>query len=273
MTKPSFIHSASTVLLRTNSGPKIPLAEFIPPLVPAYTGSPLLFNGHLQTAYSTVKWLDPFPINYARKHFINPADGGHFAVDFVVEEEVTASKDLPPRTRHMTDAEAAAVDEGAKDDSTPMVIVLHGLTGGSHELYLRAMIHPVIAPDVGFTACVINARGCAMSEITSEQLFNAKFTDDMRLLVNHLRKVYPKRPLFAVGFSLGANILTNYLGEEGDRCELMAAAVVSNPWNLELTDKGLHRTWLGHHLYSKVLGGYVCFVPTVIQARLSYANT
>ncbi|TGZ81065.1 AB-hydrolase YheT [Ascodesmis nigricans] len=279
MTKPHFIHSASTVLLRSKNGAKTALADLIPPLVPSYTGNPLLFNGHLQTAYSVVKYHDPFPIYYARKLFLNPADGGHFAVDFVLPEPTnsppsssntstsdasgdttkpapaTEDPELPPRTRFMTDPESTEIDAGDPEDSTPMLIVLHGLTGGSHELYLRAMLHPIVSPSVGFAACVINARGCALSKITSKQLFNAKFTDDVRLLVKHLRKAYPKRPLFAVGFSLGANILTNYLGEEAERCELRAAAVVSNPWNLELTDNGLHRTWIGHHVYSKVLGG------------------
>lgn len=155
----------------------------------------------------------------------------------------------------MTDAEDKRFDEGDSADTTPILIVLHGLTGGSHELYLRALIHPVVDSSIGFSACVINARGCAMSKITSEQLFNAKFTEDIRLVVKHFRKVYPKRPLFAVGFSLGANILTNYLGEEGEGCELTAAAVVSNPWNLEVTNHNLERTWAGHYVYNRVLGG------------------
>lgn len=37
---------------------------------------------------------------------------------------------------------------------------------------------------------------------------------DIRLAVKTIRDKYPSSPLLAIGWSLGANILTNYLGEE-----------------------------------------------------------
>jgi len=39
--------------------------------------------------------------------------------------------------------------------------------------------------------------------------------------------------MYAVGFSLGANLLTKYLGEEGEKCFLVGASVVSNPWDFK----------------------------------------
>jgi predicted alpha/beta-fold hydrolase len=44
------------------------------------------------------------------------------------------------------------------------------------------------------------------------------------------------------------------LGEEGDKCELKAAVVISNPWNLESGSLALQRTWLGREIYSKTMG-------------------
>jgi predicted alpha/beta-fold hydrolase len=38
---------------------------------------------------------------------------------------------------------------------------------------------------------------------------------DIREVVPIVRARYPAAPLFAIGWSLGANILVNYLGEEG----------------------------------------------------------
>ncbi|KAL7268437.1 hypothetical protein RUND412_008946 [Rhizina undulata] len=251
-TKPSFYHATSTVVLKTLTS-TISLADFAKPTVPAFNPHPFLFNGHLQTAWTVTKWSDPYPIYYGRKHIINSNDGGHFAVDFVVDEfDETAVEDLPPRTRHMSPDEEVKL---GSEDSKPMLIALHGLSGGSHELYLRAVLAPLVSKEAGFTACVVNARGCALSKITTNQLFNARFTEDIRETVKFLRKTFPNRPLFAVGFSLGANILTNYLGEEGDNCVLKAAVICSNPWNLEVSSKALHRTWLGSEVYSKVMGG------------------
>jgi predicted alpha/beta-fold hydrolase len=91
--------------------------------------------------------------------------------------------------------------------------------------------------------------------ISSSILYNARATWDTRQVVKWLRKKYPNRPLFGIGFSLGANILTNYIGEEGASCEFKAAVVVSNPWNLEIGSMALQRTWLSKEVYSKVMAG------------------
>ena len=48
-----------------------------------------------------------------------------------------------------------------------------------------------------------------MSKITSSVLYNARATWDVRQAVKWLRKTFPNRSLFGLGFSLGANILTN----------------------------------------------------------------
>ena len=44
------------------------------------------------------------------------------------------------------------------------------------------------------------------------------------------------------------------MGEEGDKCELKAAVVCSNPWNLEVSNLALQRTWVGKEVYSKAMG-------------------
>lgn len=44
-----------------------------------------------------------------------------------------------------------------------------------------------------------------------------------------------------------------YLGEEGDKCELKAAVVLSNPWNLDTGSIALQRTWIGLEVYSKAM--------------------
>ena len=48
-------------------------------------------------------------------------------------------------------------------------------------------------------------------------------------------------------------IFPQYLGEEGDNCELKAAVVLSNPWNLEVGGLALQRSWIGMEVYSKIM--------------------
>ncbi len=40
----------------------------------------------------------------------------------------------------------------------------------------------------------------------------------------------PDRHIYLMGFSFGATIVSNYLGEEGDKCPIKTAVTISNPW-------------------------------------------
>lgn len=53
----------------------------------------------------------------------------------------------------------------------------------------------------------------------------------------HVAAKYPGVPLLAAGWSVGANLLCRYLGEEGGDCLLDAAIAMCNPFNLPLADK------------------------------------
>lgn len=179
-----------------------------------------LFNGHLQTAWTVAKRND-VPIYYKRKVFESDslAYSGQFAVDFVVQpydmpddDEVTdaarkytLADGLPQRTGFFTADEFAALPS---EDAKPMLVVLHGLSGGSHELYLRHTLEPLVAQG-RWEACVVNSRGCSQTKITTGVLYNARATWDIRQTVKWLRRTFPNRPLFGIGFSLGANILAN----------------------------------------------------------------
>ena len=225
-------------------------------------------------------------IHYKRRVFAadDQRFAGHFAVDFVVPPPQPAIKEaedggpedlglkedpagighyrLPPRTAYLTNKE---FDNLASESTKPLLITLHGLTGGSYEVYLRHVLAPLVAQTPGgqkaggltdgdWDALVVNSRGCAGSKITTSILFNARATWDMRQVVKWCRKTWPKRPLFGIGYSLGANILTNYIAEEGVDCQLSAAVIVSNPWKLEASSIALQRSYINSELYSKAMG-------------------
>ncbi|ERS95793.1 hypothetical protein HMPREF1624_07868 [Sporothrix schenckii ATCC 58251] len=234
------------------------LAQICRDSTPACQLNPLLFNGHLQTMWTAVAKGAP-AIHYKRRIF--NADHalytGTFAVDFAVppyaDEHLERDAALPPRTSYFADD--AAFAGMASDDTRPMLLVLHGLSGGSYEVYLRHCLAPLLdADDLPWEIAVVNARGCAGSSITSGVLFNARATWDVRQVALWARKTFPNRPLFGLGFSLGANILTNYVGEEGAACPLQAAVVVGNPFDLQVSNKILQRSFMGRHVYETVMG-------------------
>lgn len=173
----SFTHSQSPISLKRKDGEKTDLAAVVREATPPCQLNPLLFNGHVQTMWTATKQHGP-QIYYKRKVFEsdNRTCQGTFAVDFVDEPSEEADPSLPPRTGFFN---AAELEKLGSDDSRPMLVVLHGLSGGSHEIYLRHAIAPLV--DSGeWEICVVNSRGCAMSPITTGLLYNARATWDTR---------------------------------------------------------------------------------------------
>lgn len=123
---------------------------------------------------------------------------------------------------------------------------------------MRAVLTPVCTPKeeggLGYRAVVVNFRGCAGIPITSAQLYSAGHTEDIRVAMYHLRQAYPKAPLLGLGFSLGANVLTRYLAEEGENSRLAAACVVACPWDLLANSVALESRWFYRTVYSSALG-------------------
>jgi predicted alpha/beta-fold hydrolase len=207
--KTTFTHSPTPLPLNKKDGTSTDLVSICCEATPPCRLNPLLFNGHLQTMWTAIKNDGP-PIHYKRRIFENedPNFKGSFAVDFVVPPFSETDESLPPRTVHLTEEEFENI---GSLDTRPMLVNLHGLSGGSFENYLRQVLAPLITPagEREWAACVVNSRGCAMHKLTSNVLYNARATWDCRQTVKWLRKTFPNRPLYGIGYSLGANILTN----------------------------------------------------------------
>ncbi|EKG13788.1 hypothetical protein MPH_09097 [Macrophomina phaseolina MS6] len=247
----SFHHSDHPISLTDRSNRAVTLPELCQRSTPPYHPSLILFNGHLQTVWTALKRTEVV-VRYKRQIFASENDlyPGTFAVDFVSQDDSDIKQEdssLPPHTTYFRDADAPT----GSADCRPMLVALHGVAGGSHEPYVKHVLAPLAA--CGWEACVVVSRGCGGTQLTGRLLYNARSTWDLKQTVAFLRRKFPNRPLYAVGFSIGANILVNYLGEEGERCGIRAAVVCSNPWNLEVVDHALRRSWMGLNVYSHAM--------------------
>ncbi|SPO27355.1 related to putative acyltransferase [Ustilago trichophora] len=191
---------------------------------PTFKPTPWLSTGHLQTIYSAVgnfKQIDA--VEYKRRVFMTP-DGG------------TVGLDISPPALADSEEQLKAQNHPA-GDGLPTVVCLHGLTGGSHESYVRNCFHhftkPVSEGGLGYRAIVVNFRGCANVPVTSPQLYSALKIADIRSALLLITKLYPNSPLVGIGFSLGANVLGRYLGEEGDDSPLLGGVIVGTPFDLK----------------------------------------
>ncbi|KAK1438561.1 hypothetical protein QVD17_04370 [Tagetes erecta] len=119
--------------------------------------------------------------------------------------------------------------------NSPTLILLPGLTGGSGDSYIRHMV--LRATKKGWRVVVFNSRGCGHGPVTTPQFYSASFLGDISEVVEHVSSRYPEANIYAAGWSLGANILVNYLGQESAGCRLSGAVSLCNPFNLVVADE------------------------------------
>jgi predicted alpha/beta-fold hydrolase len=137
------------------------------------------------------------------------------------------------------------ISEEQLPEDAPVLILLPGLTGGSGDTYVQhAVLH---AKEAGIRAIVFNSRATSDSPVTTPQFYSASFTGDLDCVVTHVAAKYPESRIFAAGWSLGANILTRYLGEQGEQSPVEAAVAMCNPFDLTVSDdnfsKGFNRIY------------------------------
>ncbi|QRV78569.1 alpha/beta hydrolase family protein [Ceratobasidium sp. AG-Ba] len=207
-----------------------------PSLVKDYKPTWWLPGGHIQTLFCVAGNFTAVDEVIYERTLLGLPDGGTLGLDFTPRKE---DRVLPPET--------------------PILVVLHGLSGGSHESYVRSILSQVCAPTstggLGYRAVVVNFRGCAGVPLTSPQFYSAGHTDDIRTALSYIQKTYPLAKLTGLGFSLGANVLVRYLGEEGVNSRLDAGCALGCPWNLVDNSENLEGSFFYRNIYSRAMGG------------------
>ncbi|CAF2455718.1 unnamed protein product [Rotaria sp. Silwood2] len=188
-----------------------------------YRPTPWIFNGHLMTIFGVL--LRSLPqISFERILLTVDNTGGTIAMDWHTR----------PYYRQ------------------PILLILHGLTGGSHDGYVRWMILSA-SSKLDLCCVVAHARGCGQSKLTSPQSFCAANTNDLRASIKYIRSIVGEEtPIFAVGYSLGASILTKFLGEESNQCSLQGAIVCCASFDMHLSTNNLEQ-WFNIRMYNRRL--------------------
>ena len=99
------------------------------------------------------------------------------------------------------------------DAGEPVVLVLHGLEGHTRRRYVLNMF--MALQRQGLTPVGMNFRSCSGEPNRRARAYHSGETGDLGLVLGRLRERFPGRPLGAVGFSLGGNVLLKYMGERG----------------------------------------------------------
>lgn len=169
----------------------------------------------------------------------------------------------------------------SRDAHAPLVVVCHGLEGSSQSTYVLGVIARAKAR--GFGAVALNFRGCSGEPNRTARLYHSGETTDLAFVVERLVMEQPERRLFLVGFSLGGNVVTKYLGERGTLAtpHVLAASVISVPFDLSACCDALdgpgrlakvYRARFLRTLVPKALAKARAFPGTIDERRIESAR-
>lgn len=173
-----------------------------------------------------------------------------------------------PPLRHerieMPDGDALDLHHLDGPGAAPRVLILHGLEGTVRSFYLSRLNELFAA--TGWNATTMIFRSCGEAPTRAPRLYHMGETTDLDHVARLLRARAPGQRVYALGISLGGNVVAKWLGEQGPAAaELVdGAAVISPPFNPHVSAPDFH----------EILGGFYAqrFLKTLVPKALAKAE-
>lgn len=152
---------------------------------------------------------------------------------------------LPVRTERWDTPDGDFVElarlDGQHGPGSPRLLLLHGLEGGVHSHYARAMFRE--AQSRGWAADLLLFRTCGSEPNRLPRSYHSGETSDPRWVIDRLVQTYPHAPVGLMGVSLGGNVLCKLLGESGDELppQVKGAVAMSVPFDLAAASRHIGR--------------------------------
>ena len=174
-----------------------------------YRPSKLMKNGHIQTLYP---------------YFFRKVRDIHFS-----------RKRLKTIDNDFLDVDISDIN------SKKLIVLSHGLEGSSQTQYIRGMTRHF--NNLGFDVVSWNMRSCSGELNWTEKFYHALMTSDLNQVIEFSKTRKNYQEINLIGFSLGAILTSNYLGEKADNVDplIKKAAVFSTPCDLYSSVKELSR--------------------------------
>lgn len=134
----------------------------------------------------------------------------------------------------------------------PVLLLFHGLEGGSRSHYARALMSGCAR--LGWRGMVAHFRGCGGEPNRLARAYHSGDSEEADWILRRVALRWPQAPRYAVGVSLGGNVLAKWAGERGTAAAgiVQACAAVCAPFDLAAggaaLGRGLNRIYAGHFL-------------------------
>ena len=195
-----------------------------------YKPIPWFFSPHLQTLYG-LRLRGRSSYKPLREDVIFN-DGGQVTIEYFVDEKILS-------------------------DDSPIAFLIHTMGGGSRESCTNYMATFLMKK--GYRVIISTCRGCNGSKITSRRLYNGYQTDDLKVIIEHISKKYPRaKNKFLIGFSLGSMVACQYAIDFSDLDAVICISHTIRPYpGTQFLEKGWKRK-----LYYDVMINHLKHVAT-----------
>lgn len=146
------------------------------------------FSGHVQTIVHSIigRVRCPWPIG--ERNYLSLSDGTTLTYDLY-----------------------QPIDQSHDDDIT--LAIVPGICNTSESVYIRTFVH--YAQCHGYRCAVLNHVGALPSvTVTAPRIFTYGYTGDLNEMLFHLAEKLPSTMIVTLGYSMGGNIITKYMGEK-----------------------------------------------------------
>lgn len=128
------------------------------------------------------------------------------------------------------------------DEKTPVLLVLPGITGHSKSGYLVHLVNGAFTH--GWRVVVLVYPGTDLSQIATARFIRGHVPHDLEVTIDHIKARLPQSTLYAVGYSMGAALLTKYLAHHGVSSKLSAAISCSNPFDVLYSVRSIRSNYI-----------------------------
>ena len=159
-------------------------------------------GGHLQTIYAR-RLATGYSLRYRRERGQTP-DGDFIDLDWL----------------------------DSSSDKAKLLVLFHGLEGCSRGHYVVSLL--ALASELGWRAVVPHFRGCSGEANLLSRSYHSGDSREIDWILRSIKKENRRSQIYAVGVSLGGNMLLKWLGEEGANATAVidGAVAVSVPVDL-----------------------------------------
>jgi len=207
--------------------------------VSRYTAPGWLPGGHLQTIYAFFL-RQTMNFTYRRERWETP-DGDFIDLDWV--DPSTYAPALAGGSRSGFRPTGLPVGLHPAPESSNLVVLFHGMEGSSRSHYAICLMNELKRR--GWRGVMVHLRGCSGEVNRLARAYHSGDSSEIDWILRRFREREPNIRLYAVGVSIGGNMLLKWLGEQGENVlgVVDRAAAISVPVDLAIAARRLDSGW------------------------------